>query len=549
VIVLRPAACRPAAQGIFGRSALACLAVLALVTIATPAVAQRHYADIRLDQYQPASAGSPFTRAEGPHERFEEGIAWGLRVTGDYGHKPLVSLLYDGNEEVEPVTLVEHAFLLHLGASIDPLHWLRGEVHFPFALLESGDPEDGRGLSAQDVPAGSAPAPGDLRVGIHFRPYSTKELDFSIGGRLWFPTGGQAGHDAFMTGKDDLGRGELVPTVAGEVDVILYGCTLGLSPSFFAGRDGDRLAASCAAHFKIAPFVSVGLEPHLALFSYADFDSREVANGGDREPGESTAGKKQAPGLGNASIDVQFEPMVAAMFRVGDFSVGLAVGAGVGDAPGTAAARALLTLQYASYTEPQAVERPPPDDDLDGIPNEYDACPDQAGPKSRRGCPAKRDADGDGILDGDACPDAPGGRHADPRANGCPDKDNDHYPDPIDPCPDEPGQETEGCPEHARLEKGQFVVTPPIAFIGPTQRLTNESKAALVEIVRTMRANPEIELLSVSIGTRGAPQRLTDLRAMEVLEVFDEQNFPSDRFEVVLSNELRSGQVSVKVIR
>ena len=72
---------------------------------------------------------------------------------------------------------------------------------------------------------------------------------------------------------------------------------------------------------------------------------------------------------------------------------------------------------------------PPPDSDGDGIPDNADACPNQAGPAGGNGCPAappanpqpnppaQGDSDGDGIIDSsDACPTVAG-----PVANnGCP---------------------------------------------------------------------------------------------------------------------------------
>jgi hypothetical protein len=516
------------------------IAVLAVLLFAQQAHAQRNYAEVRLDQMQPASPGSPFTRAEGPHDIFDEGIGWGVRTTIDYGHRLFYSQLIQGDEEEgDPIHVVENALLLHLGAAIDPLYWLRGELHFPLALFENGSGDEGR-VSGQDLPPPEAPAPGDLRIGAHARPYSTDELDVSIGVRVWAPTGAAPGRAAYMSGRDAFARVELVPAVAGEIDVVLYGCTLGIAPMFFAGRDGDRLAASCAAHFKVAPFVTVGIEPHVALFSYADFDAESV---------DDDIARKHVPGWDEATVAVQFEPLAAAMFRIGEFNIGAAIGPGIGNAPGTARVRALLTLQYASQTTPKKIERPPPDDDLDGLPNAYDACPKQAGSKEQRGCPSERDKDGDGIIEGDACPDQLGARHSDPKANGCPDGDNDRYPDPIDPCPVEPGVETEGCPKHARLEGGQFVITPPIAFLGLTAKLTADSRAAFVEIIRTMRANPKLELVSVGVGTKGTPPKLTDQRAKEILVLFDEQNFPSDRYEVVLNDELKGGQVAVRVVR
>ena len=60
------------------------------------------------------------------------------------------------------------------------------------------------------------------------------------------------------------------------------------------------------------------------------------------------------------------------------------------------------------------------DKDKDGIPDDKDACPLQAGTAITNGCP---DKDGDGIADNkDKCPDIAGTV----KYNGCPIPDTDH---------------------------------------------------------------------------------------------------------------------------
>ncbi len=82
------------------------------------------------------------------------------------------------------------------------------------------------------------------------------------------------------------------------------------------------------------------------------------------------------------------------------------------------------------------------DGDKDGIPDDEDVCPDEAGTKATKGCP---DTDGDSITDKlDACPTVAGLS----KFAGCPDSDGDGTPDKSDKCPDEKGPEfTGGCPD------------------------------------------------------------------------------------------------------
>jgi hypothetical protein len=499
-----------------------------LGSIVGTANAQGFDAEVRIDQLHPPTAGSPFTRAEGPVEPFEDGIAYAIRLAGDYQLAPVRSTIIneptgDDNER----NVVAHAFLGHLAGSITPLHWMTIELNLAAGWAEG---EADERLSQQQLSAGE-PGFGDIRVGAHFRAMNTPELDLQFGARVWAPTGTSA---AYLAGSDQYVRFEVVPAVAGEIDLLLYGCTLGLAPLFFAGRDGDRIATSCAALFKLAPMIALGVEPHVALFTFSEATSRATS--------------AHAPGLGNADVAVMFEPLASAAFSFGGFSLGVAGGPGFGNAPGTPRMRAMFTLSYADRGE-RVVEEVIEDSDLDGLPDEYDACPNAAGTKERRGCPDERDLDGDGIIDGDACPDEPGAQYDDPDANGCPDRDNDHIADPVDPCPIEPGESSGGCPQYARFEAGNFEIEPPISFARRRATLSETGRAALIEVIRTMRANPKIEQVSIAIGAKRASQKLTDKRAAAILAVLNDQNFDSSRYEVVLSDDLKSGAVVVRVVK
>jgi len=380
------------------RGALGTTAAAIVTCLATPAQAQTFDSEVRIDQLQPAAAGSPFTRAEGPHARFDEGVEFAFRITGDYALEPLRTTLSQGEPNVPGQTsnksIVAHAALVHLGAALSPLHWLNFDINFPFAVFETGD--DDIAIAQQPVRAGTGGL-GDVRFGAYGRPVNSKPFDLALGIRFWAPTGS---NDAYLRGRDVSFRLEAAAAIAGEIDFFLYGCTAGIAPLFFAGRDGDRAALSCAAHFKVASVMSLGIEPHVAAFSYA-------------KDGDNNA-NEEFSGLGNANLALQFEPMGGFNFYFDDFTLGVAGGAGMGNAPGTATARGVLNLTYAALGE-RVVEEGEEDSDLDGIADDYDACPNQAGSRERRGCPSKRDEDGDGIVKGDACPDEPGAKYRDPK--------------------------------------------------------------------------------------------------------------------------------------
>ena len=100
-----------------------------------------------------------------------------------------------------------------------------------------------------------------------------------------------------------------------------------------------------------------------------------------------------------------------------------------------------LGLGYA-FRLPKGLGKRVKDRDKDGIPDEFDMCPDKKGMPTAKGCP---DKDGDGIDDlNDQCVDIAGLKEL----NGCPDADGDGVADNMDECPNEAGLVVnKGCPQ------------------------------------------------------------------------------------------------------
>lgn len=88
-----------------------------------------------------------------------------------------------------------------------------------------------------------------------------------------------------------------------------------------------------------------------------------------------------------------------------------------------------------------------PDSDGDGVSDNQDECPSVVGPISNKGCPLmeRKDTDGDGVMDDvDLCPGVAGLA----KFSGCPDSDGDGIEDSVDKCPNAAGLSAfMGCPD------------------------------------------------------------------------------------------------------
>lgn len=115
--------------------------------------------------------------------------------------------------------------------------------------------------------------------------------------------------------------------------------------------------------------------------------------------------------------------------------------------------------QETEPTPNSAPKKPRVDTDDDGLPDDMDACPNQPGERTNKGCPWP-DSDGDNVPDHkDKCPDEAGIA----KYNGCnppaaSDKDGDGIEDKKDKCPDTPGvDEYSGCPPPRKDSDGDGI--------------------------------------------------------------------------------------------
>lgn len=174
-----------------------------------------------------------------------------------------------------------------------------------------------------------------------------------------------------------------------------------------------------------------------------------------------------------------------------------------------------------------------PDGDGDGVMDKEDNCPTVAGLKALAGCP---DADGDGVADdADNCPNEAG-----PAANsGCPwpDTDGDGILDKDDKCPNEVGTAANnGCPEVKPTEEVMNTLNEYSRSIlfnsgkATFQKATDQILQSMVAIFKDYpQANFSIEGHTDSDGSRSMNQALSERRANAVRDYLIANGINSDR--------------------
>jgi outer membrane protein OmpA-like peptidoglycan-associated protein len=397
------------------------------------------------------------------------------RLGADYASAPLV-VLDDAQNEA---SVVLHQLWLEPGVSFALSQRFLLSLDAPLVLVESGD-------AAGALGPGSAPALGDVRFGARARLIGNADsaLKLAGGADAWFPTATEpwAGDGAFRV-KPAL-------TASAESARLRGGLELG-----FLARTSERvesivpLRTSSALVFGVA--TAAALDPKGELFVGPELTvSLGVADEAKLFDPRSTSGQ--------ALLGARYTP------ELGPLVFALALGPGLGQAPGAADFRVLASVSFSPEAPP-----PPPDGDDDGVADEHDACPSVRGIPSEdplmNGCPElPTDTDGDAIPDTlDACPRTPGPANVDRRLNGCP-------PPPPKPAP------------NAELVAEQIVISEQVQFETGTAALKAESDAVLGQVARVLAEHPELEVVEVQghtddTGTPELNQRLSDERARAVV--------------------------------
>lgn len=185
---------------------------------------------------------------------------------------------------------------------------------------------------------------------------------------------------------------------------------------------------------------------------------------------------------------------------------------------------------------------PIPDTDGDGINDKEDKCPTVAGVAEYQGCPIP-DTDGDGLNDKeDKCPNQAGVK----KYQGCPipDSDGDGVNDEEDKCPNLAGsKENQGCPVIAKETiENVNKASNAILFITGSYKLATKSFKRLDEIIKILQDNPDMKLAidghTDDVGAEEMNQTLSQNRANAVKDYFIAKGIAESRITTTGYGEL-----------
>lgn len=436
-----------------------------------------------------------------------------LALAGHYENKPLI--LYE--EGVLLGVIVRHRATAVLSGAVG----LGGRVELgaqaPLVLSQQGDDLTDRGVGTPQ--GGVAPGTPLLTVRLSLLAEQRKDsVDLSAG----------------LSASPGLGSAS---ALARELHAI---------PNLMLGRRFGAVRASLDAGFMLRPRIVLNNDNNIqdelghALRLSAGLSTTAEGLGGEVAAIGSVPTQREGYSL---------ELLGGVRLPVGELlEVQGLTGLGLGNAPGTPRFRLLLGMSFGKVARPQepsleaqaSHEVDDPDRDRDGVLNRVDACPDEPGPASRRGCPVL-DSDGDGVVDEkDQCPN----RAGIVEMAGCPlkDTDGDTVWDHLDNCREIPGpSENQGCPAKDRqlvvIQRRRIAIKDTIHFDYDKATIKSVSFPLLNQVAQVLIEHPEIVSVSIEghtddIGTATYNRDLALRRAGAVRDYLESQGVARSRMTV-----------------
>ena len=497
----------------------------ALLGVTAPASAQQQteIAGVNANNLDPAPAGDSAFGVQSPDARGE--ALFRAMVLFDYVNDPVV--LYNSETDEQIGAVVSDQFWLHLSPSFALADRVLFSLDLPIALIQSGDdacqlPGEENCLppiGGRQVVAADGTDLGDLRLGARVRLFGEPDRGFQLGAGLhfWLPTA----PDNTYAGDEGV-RGKPFFVLGGREDALAWSVELGAL--FRPGKRmlgdapvGTAITFGAGVFFLVDEARTVQIGPEL-------YGLTTVSDGGSAFAADSTS----------------VEALFSVRWRIngGDFVIGAGAGPGFGRAIGAPDFRVVGMVGYLPETDSSRKDR-----DGDDVPDDKDACPDDAGVKTpdpaTNGCPAPPgDQDADGVKDEvDKCPTQWGEKDN----QGCPkDRDKDGIGDYEDACPDEPGQhyddpKNNGCPR-ARVveEENAIIISERIEFDHGKATIKPESDDLLDDVAKVLKENPEIEEVEIqghtdNTGSADVNRRLSNERANSVRKALIDRGIEKKR--------------------
>lgn len=471
-----------------GYARLSAVATLLLASAALAQPAGLRAFDLERLELNPNGQGSSLM---GTGELLPEG-SFRLSLAGQFENDPLV--MYRNASRLGAV--VSDRVTAHLMAAWAPLQWLEVGAQLPLVAWQDGDDLRAQGIAAPARTGLSTPTVY-ARLGLLAqRREAPVDLALEVGVGLPFGS------------KDALARDSGVR----------------FAPKLAVGRNFGSLRAAVEA--------GVLLRPSAVLGDTGNVRDEVRLGAVLATTGASLRGELNVRGaIGLDDAEDSLEVLAGVRMPLSDSLEAFALlGPGFGEAPGTPAFRMLLGVAVGGEKKTEKkVEPAPRDDDADGVKNEDDACPTEAGPAERKGCPVK-DADQDGVEDAaDTCPTeaGPAERQGCPvkdtdqdgfvdeqdacpaeaglaELRGCPakDSDGDTVSDHLDNCPTEKGVATNaGCPaaqkQMVAIQADKVEIKEQVFFATGNAVIQKRSFALLDQVAKVLQQHPEVEKLSI----------------------------------------------------
>ena len=519
---------------------------LALAASATGGLA--HAQGVTLDPYRAADTSLDGFVVTRPRALGHLRGAASLHV--DYGLAPL-----RGPASPAGGVLVDHELVSQLGVALGLFDRLVVAARLPVVLYMGGPAGLGGPPMLRD-PAASGPGVGDLALALRYVLVGAERDTFALALRTeaTIPLA-----EAVASNQDLAGEAgaTFTPSLAGELRFAPVRITANLGARFRqaaiyrALRVTNELTWALAVSVDVVPDV---LEVMIEAYGVTPFDRFATAS---VSPVEAILGLRVRP--------------LAPLF------VGLAGGAGIGDAYGSPEFRGVFSIGWADVEGAAAdvqhereaseqVEEVARDESVSTTletttPVEPTTTPvvveTDAGPEARVVPPAREaygqlDRDADRIVDAeDQCVLDAEDYDEIEDGDGCPEEDADHdqVADAVDACPltdgvhtDDPA--TDGCPARAYVtDRGAIVITNRIEFATGSGRILRASEAVLGDVLAILESAEDLHRIRVEghtddRGRDASNLRLSTLRAASVRTWLVAHGIAAERIEAWGCGEL-----------